>query len=39
VIVEPNWRESRAFVEPLDWRRQMEELAQKQENEGKGVRE
>lgn len=30
VIVEPNWRESRAFVESLDWRRQMEELAEKQ---------
>jgi GTPase len=26
VIVEPNWRESRGFVESLDWRRQMEEL-------------
>jgi len=30
VIVEPNWRESRAFVESLDWRRQMEELGEKQ---------
>jgi GTP-binding protein Era len=29
VIVEPNWRESRAFVESLDWRKQMEELAEK----------
>ncbi len=27
VIVEPGWRESRAFVESLDWRRQLEELA------------
>jgi GTP-binding protein Era len=27
VIVEPNWRESRAFVESLDWRRQIEKLA------------
>jgi len=26
VIVEPNWRESRAFVESLDWRKQLEEL-------------
>jgi GTPase len=26
VIVEPNWRESRGFVESLDWRKQMEEL-------------
>ena len=33
VIVEPNWRESRAFVESLDWRKQMEEIAQKQGNE------
>ena len=32
VIVEPNWRESRAFVESLDWRKQMEELAQKQKD-------
>ena len=27
VIVEPGWRESRAFVESLDWRRQLERLA------------
>jgi GTP-binding protein Era len=26
VKVEPNWRESRAFVEELDWRRQLENL-------------
>jgi len=26
--VEPNWRESRAFVESLDWRRQMEKLGE-----------
>ncbi len=31
VIVEANWRESRAFVDSLDWRRQMEELAEKQD--------
>jgi GTPase len=30
VIVEPNWRESRPFVESLDWRRQLEKLAEKQ---------
>ena len=30
VIVEPNWRESRAFVESLDWRKEIERLAQKQ---------
>jgi GTP-binding protein Era len=27
VIVEPGWRESRAFVESLDWRNQLDELA------------
>jgi GTPase len=27
VIVEENWRESRGFVESLDWRRQLTELA------------
>ena len=27
VIVEPNWRESRAFVESLDWRRQLEKMS------------
>jgi GTPase len=26
VIVEPGWRESRSFVESLDWRRQLEKL-------------
>lgn len=30
VIVEPNWRESKAFVESLDWRRQLEEMASKE---------
>jgi GTPase len=29
VIVEPNWRESRGFVESLDWRKQLEDLAAK----------
>ncbi|MBT9331172.1 GTPase Era [Paracidobacterium acidisoli] len=27
VIVEENWRESRGFLESLDWRRQLEDLA------------
>ena len=27
VIVEPGWRESRSFVESLDWRNQLEKLA------------
>jgi GTPase len=30
VIVEENWRESRGFVESLDWRRQLTDLAKKQ---------
>jgi len=30
VIVEPNWRESRSFVESLDWRKQLETLAEGQ---------
>jgi GTP-binding protein Era len=27
IIVEPNWRESRSFIESLDWRNQLERLA------------
>ena len=30
VIVEPGWRESQAFVESLDWRNQLEKLAENQ---------
>ncbi len=30
VIVEPGWRESRPFIESLDWHNQMEKLAEKQ---------
>jgi GTPase len=30
VIVEENWRESRGFVESLDWRRQLTDLSKKQ---------
>ncbi|HEU5351168.1 MAG TPA: GTPase Era [Terracidiphilus sp.] len=29
VIVEPGWRDSRRFVESLDWRNQLEELARR----------
>lgn len=29
VIVEPNWRESRGFIDSLDWRKQLEDLAEK----------
>jgi GTPase len=34
VIVKENWRESRGFVESLDWRRQLEEMAEKDRNSG-----
>ena len=30
VIVEPNWRESKAFIESLNWRNQLERLAEMQ---------
>jgi GTP-binding protein Era len=30
VIVEPGWRESKSFIESLDWRNQLERLAQNQ---------
>jgi GTP-binding protein Era len=30
VIVEPGWRESKTFIESLDWRNQLERLAGKQ---------
>jgi len=39
VIVEPGWRESKAFVESLDWRNQLERLAGEQistEDESRG---
>ncbi len=32
VIVEENWRESRYFVDSLDWRKQLEDLAQAESN-------
>jgi GTP-binding protein Era len=32
VIVEENWRESRYFVDSLDWRKQLEDLAQAMAN-------
>jgi GTP-binding protein Era len=31
VIVEPGWRESRGFVDSLDWRRQLEELGSEED--------
>ena len=33
VIVEPNWRESKSFIESLDWRNQLERLAEQQDEE------
>src|SRR5580658_3661853 len=33
VIVEPNWRESKSFVESLDWRNQLERLGVEQSTE------
>jgi GTPase len=30
VIVEPGWRESKSFIESLDWRNQLEQIAVKQ---------
>ena len=30
IIVEPGWRESKAFIESLDWRNQLEKLADRQ---------
>jgi GTP-binding protein Era len=35
VIVEENWRERRGFVESLDWRRQLEELGERDEEKPK----
>ncbi len=35
VIVEPGWRESRTFIESLDWRNQLQGLASKQNDEEK----
>ncbi len=32
VVVEENWRESRYFVDSLDWRKQLEDLAQADSN-------
>jgi GTP-binding protein Era len=33
VVVEPNWRESKSFVESLDWRNQLERLGVEQSTE------
>ncbi len=34
VIVEPNWRESKSFVESLDWRNQLERLGGERSSDG-----
>jgi GTP-binding protein Era len=39
VIVEPGWRESKSFVESLDWRNQLERLAGDQITERTGDQE
>ena len=33
VIVEPGWRESRGFIESLDWRKQLDRLSERQSGE------
>jgi GTP-binding protein Era len=33
VIVEPGWRESRGFIDTLDWRKQLEDMAARQAKE------
>ena len=39
VKVQPGWRESRAFVEETDWRRQLEQLSDAQRSEDRGHNE
>jgi len=39
VIVEENWRESRYFVDSLDWRKQLEDLAQAKPSPAEAVQE
>lgn len=34
IIVEPNWREQRGFLDTLDWRRQLDDLARRKEHAG-----
>ena len=33
IIVEPGWRESRGFIDTLDWRKQLEDMAKRQAGE------
>jgi GTP-binding protein Era len=39
VIVEPGWRESRGFVDSLDWRKQLDDLAKRQGTDAGGTEE
>ena len=39
VIVEPGWRERRGFLDTLDWRRQLEELAEQRQQKERHARE
>ncbi len=36
IIVEPGWRESRGFIDTLDWRKQLEDMAEQQASEDVG---
>ncbi len=36
VIVEPGWRESRGFIDTLDWRKQLEDMASRQAERDEG---
>lgn len=39
ITVEPGWRESRGFVDSLDWRRQLDDLAERQGADAGGAEE
>ena len=39
IIVEPGWRESRGFIDTLDWRRQLEDMAARQAEVGEKLGE
>ena len=37
IIVEPGWRESRGFIDTLDWRKQLEDMAARQAGESENI--
>jgi len=37
IIVEPGWRESRGFIDTLDWRKQLEDMAARQAHDNEDV--